>query len=427
MAGNCALLPDVMLAQGSLVRLIYVPINPTLPPPMHAAPDFGRHWRRHLAWAREATQERGMAVDDWVYSSMAYHFLAQCSLSQVEEMLVPSGFVLLFVEHLYAVFAPAHLAPALLPEGRGHVRAFEAWRAGWFCSPLARGTLLLEQRAEFDAAWLGLGALPGRGRGEAAAAAAVCEWLRRQGLSQDGGLGRGGCDDVEPADLAEFPPSEDVHPALALRRRVQWSLEMEDPLPGLGYHLARSGAAAADVGADVGSCGPRARQVVAQAGQRILHLKGPLHAPPQCQCRVHVLGRRKLREVRRLDVVAAAPPQPPVLREALPPQPLADRRRGRGLAPAPTGQRAQAEPSGVELRTLLQEERAAGQGRAEPAGAPSLECPDMPSALGQQRRGQVRGREDRVQVLDEQQYKATRHKHLLDLRQRALRQEVIGH
>mmetsp|Transcript_388 Transcript_388/g.1695 ORF Transcript_388/g.1695 Transcript_388/m.1695 type:complete len:337 (+) Transcript_388:744-1754(+) len=184
---------------------------------------------------------------------------------------------------------------------------------------------------------------------------------------------------------------------------------------------------AADVGADVGSCGPRARQVVAQAGQRILHLKGPLHAPPQCQCRVHVLGRRKLREVRRLDVVAAAPPQPPVLREALPPQPLADRRRGRGLAPAPTGQRAQAEPSGVELRTLLQEERAAGQGRAEPAGAPSLECPDMPSALGQQRRGQVRGREDRVQVLDEQQYKATRHKHLLDLRQRALRQEVIGH
>lgn len=258
LAGNCALLPELLgeSAGGTLARLLYVPINPTMPPPLRAAPNFDQHWQWHLAWGREATEERGISIHDWAYVSMSYHYLAQCSLAQLAELLEPMGYKLLFVEHLYAVFVSAPAASALQrPEANGGgsgaraVALFEAWRSGWFCSPMARGTLMLEARAPMDIAWLGaLGGFASASAGspaqspeqaDAVAAAAVCGFLLRHGLSQDQAVLNSSCDDVYQTmpDTAQPSVVKGLHPAVAMRRRGQWALELRSPLAGLGYHL----------------------------------------------------------------------------------------------------------------------------------------------------------------------------------------------
>ena len=60
-------------------------------------------------WGRAAMEERGLDLNDWVYISLSHYYLAQCSLAQVSDMLLPRGYVLLHVEHVYAVFVQRDL------------------------------------------------------------------------------------------------------------------------------------------------------------------------------------------------------------------------------------------------------------------------------------------------------------------------------
>ena len=104
--GNCALLSDLIAPHSSLVRFILTPVNPTLPPPMLVAPDFVQHWHHHLRRSKEFAKD-----EDWVYRSMSYHFLAQCSVAQTAALLEPYGFQLLHLEHAYAVFGKIEELP----------------------------------------------------------------------------------------------------------------------------------------------------------------------------------------------------------------------------------------------------------------------------------------------------------------------------
>ncbi|CAJ1351562.1 unnamed protein product [Effrenium voratum] len=149
-AGNCLLLERLLQGPShQFKRLldisslpydgwIYVGINPLLPPPLKAAPDFMDHW-------------------------------------PASELLRNESYVLLQVEHHFAVFAHTDQLP-------------EAWQRGWFCSPLAPVLLSLEQLAGFDETWLSIGALPEKEAAQEAAAAA-CRFLRLQGLRPEAELG----------------------------------------------------------------------------------------------------------------------------------------------------------------------------------------------------------------------------------------------
>ncbi|CAE7441041.1 omh4, partial [Symbiodinium necroappetens] len=110
----------------TISKLVYVAINPLLPPPALAEPNFTTAFAGY--WRKSPEQLARGAV------------AAQCSLASTTEVLRPLSYSLLQVEHLYAVYvhsAFAEMAPDEMKE-------FEEWRLGWFCSPLSRYLMGLE-------------------------------------------------------------------------------------------------------------------------------------------------------------------------------------------------------------------------------------------------------------------------------------------
>ncbi|CAJ1398084.1 unnamed protein product [Effrenium voratum] len=225
MAGNCLLLERLLQGVKSRPKLIYVGINPLLPPPLKAAPDFMDHWRQHQELSRIVLETEAEEMDAWAVRSMTGHVLAQCSLSQASELLRSESYVLLQVEHHFAVFAHTDQLPeALLSRSE-----FQAWQRGWFCSPLAPVLLSLEQLAGFDETWLSIGALPEKEAAQEAAAAA-CRFLRLQGLRP-----------AEAMPCEDLPESSRVwDQAWQQRLRMQWALRPASS-PGLALHLSTSG------------------------------------------------------------------------------------------------------------------------------------------------------------------------------------------
>ncbi|CAK0798648.1 unnamed protein product, partial [Prorocentrum cordatum] len=247
--GNCALLRDLIQPQASAFRFVYAPINPIVPPPLRVLPDFAHFM------ARELEEER-------VEVELSRVFLAQCSLAQVVAILAPRGFALLHVEHLYAVFALEELAAALRgrdphPADAGQQHGdpqpewtFEAWRLGWFCSPLSRLTLWLEEQSHFSPSWLDVGGLRPSEAQAATAASVACGLLARQGMRPDA-TAESAC---PPGHSAQPGPSE-APPSVRLR--MQWALETRGPLSGVAYHLERGAgkkAASWPAGGASGTC-----------------------------------------------------------------------------------------------------------------------------------------------------------------------------
>jgi len=159
LVGNCELLRDLLTADSmTMVRIVYTPINPVLPPPLESRPNFTEFWLSHRAWNRAHTKA-GTWDDMRLRESQARYMFAQCSLETVSQMLQPIGYELLHVEHFIAVFAHATVAQVLHAHRTGHtphVRQgpFDAWRQGWYCAPLSRYVMDLEVFAAFDTAWL---------------------------------------------------------------------------------------------------------------------------------------------------------------------------------------------------------------------------------------------------------------------------------
>eukprot|EP00971_Amphidinium_carterae_P344794 6485403-Amphidinium_carterae.1 len=106
-------------------KVLYLPVNTMMPPP--------------ISHGEGTTWERGLG-DTW---------LQHCSLSAIVEMLeahVPKQYVLLHLEHFYAVFVLRSILDRLrLPAHRfaadgahDFSRLWDEWYYGWLCSPVAR-------------------------------------------------------------------------------------------------------------------------------------------------------------------------------------------------------------------------------------------------------------------------------------------------
>ncbi|CAK9102519.1 unnamed protein product [Durusdinium trenchii] len=234
MAGNCALLDSLLQSLPrveDLPKLLYVGINPLLPPPMLVVPDFVRHWQKHQTLSQKVMDSHTEEPDAWAVRSMTSHILAQCSLSQVTKML--SRYRLLQVEHLFAVFAHQSLFRALQLEEPGHVAEFEAWRGGWFCSPLAASLFSLEQFGVPDERWLAIGAMDEE-ESQAAAEEASCSFLAAQELQAEEAYMRCGS---RRTSWAQGLAMEGID---LRRQRVQWVLR-QPVLPGVVLELSKTG------------------------------------------------------------------------------------------------------------------------------------------------------------------------------------------
>jgi len=169
LAGNCELLRTLVTADSmTMARLVYAPINPVLPPPIQAEPNFTKFWVDHRNWSR-VLHKAGTLDGARLLESGQRYFLAQCSLESTYRMLKPIGYELLHVEYFFAVFAHESVAKLLHRHRPPYAKAvlgnlpasaskaptpFEAWRRGWYCAPLSRYILDLEARASFDPVWL---------------------------------------------------------------------------------------------------------------------------------------------------------------------------------------------------------------------------------------------------------------------------------
>ncbi|CAK9044880.1 Carboxy-terminal kinesin 2 (XCTK2) [Durusdinium trenchii] len=129
LVGNCHQLKEMLTAESMTIsKLVYVAFNPTLLPPEEASPNFTA--------LLETWRETSFDVSD---RSLRSFLLAQCSLRTISQWLLPLHYRLLHVEHFLAVYV--HTAfDALFPA----TNEMDAWRQGWFCSPLSKFIFGLE-------------------------------------------------------------------------------------------------------------------------------------------------------------------------------------------------------------------------------------------------------------------------------------------
>ncbi|CAJ1429682.1 unnamed protein product [Effrenium voratum] len=215
-AGNCQVLWEILEADSiSLASLVYVPINPVVPPPLEVKPDYTHFfvWNRRKT---KAARRAGIDSDLIQFQTLRRYIAAQCSLQSVVQLLGPLGYELLYLEHIYAVFVHEHVAPLLrqqLGETGPKPSTFEVWRQGWHCSPYSRYMLHLEASFGVDATWL---SPDGQGAGEKGLG---CLRSFREFLASEGHLisanytGKGSC-----AEELETSPESSRQ---ALERRLK--------------------------------------------------------------------------------------------------------------------------------------------------------------------------------------------------------------
>lgn len=144
---TCAALPHVDL-RITMPKVLYIPINPLIPPPVEVV--------------TEAVVP-STAIGD---ASPGMPWLVHCSLAGVVSVLekhVPNKYVLVHVEHTFAVFAlEAILRQTRLASSASRssleprlTSSWDAWYYGWFCSPTARHFAGLEALLGLQALELG--------------------------------------------------------------------------------------------------------------------------------------------------------------------------------------------------------------------------------------------------------------------------------
>lgn len=214
-AGNCRVLWKVLEVEKiALASLVYVPINPVIPPPIEVEPNYtvAFLWNRRKI---KAAQRANLSDAVSKAHTLRRHVAAQCSLQRVVNLLHPLGYELLHLEHLYAVFAHENAAPLLreLQLAGPKLSTFEVWRQGWHCSPFSRHFLGLETLLGFDHTWL---SPDGKGEGEKGLGCvrSFRDFLRREGHLISGMFtGKESCDE-EQLESSEFSKRK------ALQRRL---------------------------------------------------------------------------------------------------------------------------------------------------------------------------------------------------------------
>jgi len=164
-ACNCVIAEILLTAESmTAAKLVYMPINPAIPPPLEVTPNFTKMYE-HIDESQD------------MFEQETRYILAQCSLARVVKMMKNLGYILLFVEHIYAIFAHHTVGPSFIDflpsfakaqetEERRKQRkkrrkaissdamSFDAWRRGWFCSVLSRYEYSLEAHSGFELTWL---------------------------------------------------------------------------------------------------------------------------------------------------------------------------------------------------------------------------------------------------------------------------------
>merc|ERR1712226_1573484 len=87
-------------------KLVWVPVNPLVAPPWELAPNF-TEW--HTRWLDSRSDDVETVGND---DESAWWF-AQCSLASATSIMGDQGYVLLHVEHSFAVFILKGLWPAV--------------------------------------------------------------------------------------------------------------------------------------------------------------------------------------------------------------------------------------------------------------------------------------------------------------------------
>lgn len=188
MVGNCLTLTKLgpsRRASGPpqlTPKLLWVPVNPLVPPPWKLTPNF-TEW--HVRWMNGSDQEQHTDGEE------AWWF-AQCSLASAVAVLTDQGYILLHLEHSFAVFILKGLLPTVAtlltqaaPSAKGASAAahtssaslYDQWLDGWFCSPAASSFYGLEWRAGAD-----LALLRDRKASPAAQRQCLCAFVRAQRL-----------------------------------------------------------------------------------------------------------------------------------------------------------------------------------------------------------------------------------------------------
>merc|ERR1719282_1923156 len=102
--------------------------------------------------------------------------------------------------------------------------------------------LSLEEVAPFDFAWAGIDALTSAKEKSAAADAAVCAFLIRHNLKPNANELDRTCNILSEQDLPVLHQDSEIRNSnwkieLARKQRMQWALELTQPLPGIGHYL----------------------------------------------------------------------------------------------------------------------------------------------------------------------------------------------
>merc|ERR1712194_311459 len=90
----------------------------------------------------------------------------------------------------FAVFVHKVVAPVFGVEVGGAARHFEEWLSGWFCSPLSRYFVGLEEAAAFS-----LGELVPDANVPGSSEEVVCKWFRSHGMDAPDVRFAHGCDE----------------------------------------------------------------------------------------------------------------------------------------------------------------------------------------------------------------------------------------
>ena len=111
---NCDVLQKVVLSKHFLPKYWYVPFNPVLPPPL---------------------EQLGIGDEEQLPRVEWGDHLTHCSLQLTVNIMAPFGYLLVQVDHTFAIFKHASVKVRELDHPLRLKSALEHWLDGWYCQP----------------------------------------------------------------------------------------------------------------------------------------------------------------------------------------------------------------------------------------------------------------------------------------------------
>ena len=228
---NCGFLKRFFTMSAVTAKIVVVPINPLISPPLEVAPVYDAFWQKFCA-GNDCSYEshEDPKIDDHVASRL---WLSQCSLAAVEEIMRRLAvrnvrYVFQRFDAGYATYLRQDLSNELGLTPAGPPSLFQGWLQGWFCLPQSRYWSRLEFLGGPEMMLLSQPTLP-----DQAKHVTLCKFMSRHGITvEDMNVE---CPEVWDSDLLmQFLPGRDVQ----LRA---WAIAQEKEIPGMRYTLQSSG------------------------------------------------------------------------------------------------------------------------------------------------------------------------------------------